>query len=231
MRKSTDAFLQFLDAFYSGLEDFPAGNVLTSPEKAAIISVDVTNAFCRSGNLASQRVARIIDPIINLFDLAWEIGLREFVLLNDCHSTDAEEFNEFAPHAICGSFESEAVDELKALKYFPSFKIIKKNSINPAHGTEFDEWIRRNPSIHTFIVVGDCTDLCVYQTAMHLITSANAMDIDRRVVLPENCVETYDLPIDAAIKLGAEPHAGDFLHRLFLYHMHLNGVEIYKKLK
>ena len=231
MSKTKDAYLKFLEKFYSGLEDFPLSRVIKNPDNVVIVSVDVTNAFCRSGNLASQRIARIIDPIINLFDLAWESGLRNFVLLHDCHTPDAEEFDDFAPHAVCGSFESEAVDEFKALPYFSSFTIIKKNSINPAQGTIFEEWVTNHSRIDTFIVVGDCTDLCVYQTAMHLVTAANANDIDRRVVLPENCVETYDLPVDTAVELGIEPHPGEFLHRLFLHHMHLNGVEICKKLR
>jgi nicotinamidase-related amidase len=76
------------------------------------------------------------------------------------------------------------------------------------------------------IVVGDCTDLCVYQAAMHLRLRANAAgDRGFEVVVPEDCVQTYDLPVETAQRLGALPHDGDLLHGLFLYHLALNGVQ------
>ena len=109
-------------------------------------------------------------------------------------------------------------------------KIIQKNSINPAQNTEFDLWLEEHPKVNAFIVVGDCTDLCIYQTAMHLKTDANARDIERRVIIPEVCVNTYDLPTEIAKDSPAQPHPADLLHKLFLHHMRLNGIEVYKKL-
>ena len=43
-------------------------------------------------------------------------------------------------------------------------------------------------------------------------------------------VDTYDLPVETALKAGALPHDAELLHAVFLYHMNLNGVEIYSRL-
>jgi len=230
MNKQDEKYLNYLDGFYSNLEELPIDILMDNPEKAAIISVDVTNAFCRTGNLASERVATIIGPIIGLFRLAWKKGLKNIVLLQDCHTSNAKEFNAFGEHAICGTVESETVDEIKSLPFYDEMKTIQKNSINPAQNTEFDRWLEEYPEITTFIVVGDCTDLCIYQTAMYLRTAANARDINRRVIIPEVCVNTYDLPVETALDSPAEPHPADLLHKIFLHHMCLNGIEIYKEL-
>jgi hypothetical protein len=61
---------------------------------------------------------------------------------------------------------------------------------------------------------------------MHLRLDANARQLRRRVIVPTDCVETYDLPVAIARGIGAVPHNADLLHRVFLYSMMLNGVEV-----
>ena len=48
------------------------------------------------------------------------------------------------------------------------------------------------------------------------------------VIVPANCVDTYDLPLEAAKQIGALPHDAGLLHPLFLYHMALNGASVVK---
>ena len=230
MKKQNENYLDFLDEFYMNLKELPIGNILNDPAKAAIISVDMINAFCRTGNLASDRVAAIIEPIVDLLMLAWKEGLKRIVLLNDCHTNNAKEFGAFGEHAVCGTIESEMVEEIKSLPFYDEMKIIEKNSSNPSQNTEFDRWLGEHPEITTFIVVGDCTDLCIYQASMYLLTAANALDIERRVIIPEVCVSTYDIPVETAKGFSVEPHPADLMHKLFLHHMQLNGIEIYKEL-
>ena len=99
-----------------------------------------------------------------------------------------------------------------------------KNSISSAIGTELDAWLEAHADLDTYIVVGDCTDLCTYQLAMHLRLRANALQLDAvRVVLPLDGVDTYDLPPSVAGEIGAVPHDGDLLHLIFAYSMMLNG--------
>jgi hypothetical protein len=65
---------------------------------------------------------------------------------------------------------------------------------------------------------------------MHLRLDANARQLNRKVIVPANCVDTYDRPVSAARAEGGLPHPGDLLHAVFLYHMALNGVEIAKSI-
>ena len=81
-----------------------------------------------------------------------------------------------------------------------------------------------------FVVVGDCSDLCTYQAAMALRLEANAENLERRVVVPADVVETFDTPVSVARELGIHAHDGDLHQVLFLHHMALNGVEVVKRL-
>lgn len=231
MNPSEKEYLMMLDQWLDDLPIADHSELFSSPSNTAILSVDVTNAFCREGNLASPRVAQIINPIVELFKIAWQSGIKNIVLLQDCHTPEAEEFGAFASHAVCGTHEAEAVDEIKALPFYDQMTILTKNSINPAQATGLNNWLKENHQVDSFVVVGDCTDICVYQLALHLRTLANAHDISWRVIVPENCVQTYDLPLKVAHEIGAVPHSGDLLHKVFLHHMHLNGIEIVKDIK
>lgn len=200
------------------------------PEQVAVFSIDMVNGFCHEGALASPRVKGIIPAVLETLQNAYAVGVRNFILAQDCHPTDAAEFADFAPHCQVGSSEAEMIPELAALPFADSFTIVAKNSLNAFHGTHLDEWLQAHDSLQTVVIVGDCTDLCVYQTAMHLKLYANAYNLPLRVLVPENAVQTYDMPLATAQELGIFPHNGDVLHLMFLYHMRLNGVEVVRAL-
>jgi nicotinamidase-related amidase len=199
------------------------------PAHVGVMCVDLVVGFCYEGPLASPRVAGIVPPIVALFQEAHAAGVRHFVLSQDSHPPDAVEFGAYAPHCVTGTREAETVPELLALLFSNEFTVLAKNSINSAIGTGLEAWLEAHPEVNTFIVVGDCTDLCTYQLAMHLRLRANALGLDQRVVLPADCVDTYDLPVETAKELGILPHDGDLLHAVFLYSMALNGVEVVAK--
>jgi nicotinamidase-related amidase len=104
--------------------------------------------------------------------------------------------------------------------------VFEKNSISSGQKTGLNAWIADHPEVDTYIVVGDCTDLCVYQLAMQLRLEANAYQLRRRVIVPAECVETYDRSLEAARQEGGFAHPGDLMHAVFLYHMALNGIEV-----
>jgi hypothetical protein len=54
--------------------------------------------------------------------------------------------------------------------------------------------------------------------------------LQRRVIVPANAVDTYDQTIEAAQEVGGLPHPADLHHAFFLYHMALNGIEVFKAL-
>jgi len=186
----------------------------------------VINGFCYEGPLASPRVASIVEPIAGLFQTGYDAGIRNFILTQDTHPDDAVEFASYPPHCVRGTSESETVAAFKNLPFFDLFQVMPKNSINSALNTDLEAWLDAQPQVDTFIAVGDCTDLCTYQLAMHLKLRANAQNQKSRVILPVDCVDTYDLPVEVAQQIGAVPHDGDLLHYIFLYHMMLNGVEV-----
>ena len=220
-------FLSYIVDWEAGLKPLPlAGVVNNQPETVAVLSVDVINGFCYEGPLASPRVAGIVQPIAALFQNAYRAGVRNFIITQDTHPENAVEFENYPPHCIRGTAQSDTVPEFKALPFFNLFQVMPKNSINSAIGTGLDAWLEAHPQVNTFITVGDCTDLCTYQLAMHLKLRANARNQPVRVILPVDCVDTYDLPVSVAGEIGAVPHHGDLLHYIFLYHMMLNGVEV-----
>jgi hypothetical protein len=67
--------------------------------------------------------------------------------------------------------------------------------------------------------------------ALHLKLLANASNRqDLRIIVPENAVQTYDIPVETARELSILPHDGDVMHLIFLYHMRLNGIEIVREI-
>lgn len=224
--KESTPFLDWLCAWEAGLSPLDLAAELQEPTRAAVMAVDMVVGFCYEGPLSSPRVAGIVPCVVNLFKRAEALGVRHFVLTQDAHPPDAVEFGAFGPHCQEGSHEAETVPELLNLPFAMRFTLISKNSISSAVGTELDSWLEGHPEVSTFIVVGDCTDLCTYQLAMHLRLRANARGLDQRVIVPVDCVETYDMPVTTARELGIMPHNGDLLHLIFLYHMVLNGIQV-----
>jgi nicotinamidase-related amidase len=201
-----------------------------APDRIAVLAVDVTSGFCSKGPLSSPRVGHIVQPIARLFQRAHDLGIRHFVLPQDTHSENAVEFESYPAHCVRGTDEPVTVPELSDLPFSDQFRLIEKDSISSSINTELDVWLDNHPRVTTFLVVGDCTDLCVHQLAMHLRLRANARNLgDVRVILPMDGVDTFDLPVDVALEIGAMPHHGDLLHLVFLYSMAQNGIEIVER--
>ena len=232
LTESSAPFLAYLETWYNGLEPASLDEVIgNDPRRVAIFCVDVIVGFCNEGNLASPRVGAIVEPIARLFKAAHDRGVHNFVLPQDTHDPNAVEFGQYARHCVKGTRESQTVPELASLPFASDYTILPKNSIAASIGTGLGDWMREHPEVDTCIVVGDCSDLCTYQLGMHLRLYANAYQLRRRIVVPENCVQTYDLSLDVAHQLGAFPHPGDFYHVVFLHHMAQNGLEIVRELR
>jgi nicotinamidase-related amidase len=197
------------------------------PARIAVLAVDVTTGFCHKGALASERVGDIVGPIAHLFERAHSLGVRHFLLPQDTHSEDALEFESFPPHCVRGTDEPVIVPELQSLPFSDLYFIMEKDSISSNLETDLEEWLDMRPEVTTFFVTGDCTDFCVYQLAMYLRLRANARNLrDVRVIVPIDTVDTFDIPVPVAAEIGAMPHPAPLLHRIFLYSMAQNGVEV-----
>ena len=199
----------FIADWFARLQPRPMAEVVDAA-RTALFCTDMTVGFCDRGNLSSPRID---------------------ALPQDTHHPQATEFQTWPPHCVRGTEEAETIPELKALPFAELFTVIEKNSLHPAIGTSFDSWLDAHPELRTAIVSGDCTDLCVYQLAMHLRLRHDAHNVaGMRVIVPADAVNTFDLPAEAAKTLNAMPHPGDFFHQVFLYHMALNGIEVVRAL-
>lgn len=224
-------FINYVEDWLNSLPTAKLSKLISDPSRVAVVSVDIINGFCTIGPLASPRVQGIVKPIAKLFRDCYDTGVRHFILTQDTHEPDAVEFKQYPPHCVRGHVESQTAPELLKLPFSNEFVVFEKNSISSSENTGLDRWLDEHPNVTTFIVVGDCTDLCTYQLAMHLRLRANAyQQRETRVIVPENCVQTYDTPVKTAQKLGIPAHDGDLLHAIFLYNMWTNGVEVVKKI-
>ncbi len=224
-------FLRWLVDWYNQRPTLDLDQVLrkveNDPNRVAVLAVDVTTGFCSQGPLSSPRVARIVEPIVRLFQRTYDLGVRHYVLPQDTHSENAVEFESFPAHCVRGSAEPVTVPELTNLPFSELFLKIEKDSISSDIDTPLGGWLDTHPEVTTFLVVGDCTDFCVYQLAMYLRLRANARNLrEVKVIVPMDGVDTFDIPVNVAQEIGAIPHHADLMHLIFLFSMAQNGVQI-----
>jgi nicotinamidase-related amidase len=210
-------YFSFLQSWKNELPTLKANDVFQSPDNSCALSVDLVNGFCKSGALYSDRCKNVIIPTVDVFQLACENNVDNFVLVNDAHNERALEFSSYPEHCLANSVEATPVAEIMNLPFFNEFSIFYKNSISPIY-TDINKYLYTNRGITTFIVTGVCTDICVYQLSTYLLAHSNETCLSSRIIVPENCVNTYD----------SENHPGELYHLMFLYSMYLNGIEVVK---
>jgi len=187
-------------------------------EEIALIVIDMVNGFVYNGPLSSPRVAAIVNNVIDINEKT--IGCKK-VFFTDSHNENSQEFISFPIHCLKNSEESMLIPELLTESTSSNSVIIKKNSTNGFNSEVFRQWLSKNcDSVKNFIVIGCVTDLCVLQFALSLKAYFNEMNKDKRIIVPMNAVDTYDLGSHNA-----------YLMNLFaLYNMHISGIEVVDKI-
>lgn len=180
--------------------------------QTALVIVDMVNGFAREGELKSLRVEGLIPEITELSKACDELHIRK-IAFADCHTKASPEFDAFPPHCMIDTAEGEIVDELKEIG---GYTLIPKNSTNGFLEEAFHKWLKENEHINTFVITGDCTDICVQQFAITLKTWFNMQNNRVRIIVPINAVETYDFGL----------HKGDLMNVMALYNMIINGIEV-----
>ncbi|GAA0122523.1 MAG: cysteine hydrolase [Clostridium argentinense] len=188
-----------------------------SKRETALVVIDMINGFAKSGNLYSPRVSALIPEIYSIMKYCSDENI-EIIAFGDSHTNLSPEFNSYPEHCIKGTFEADMVEPLKSIK---NYNFIEKNSTNGFLEEKFQNFLKDNPKITNFIIVGDCTDICIEQFASTLKAHFNKNNIASRIIVPINAVDTYDLP----------PHHGDLMHLLGLFMMINNGIEIINSIK
>lgn len=218
-------FLPWLGKWYEDLPVVSFDRVFPNPAKGAILVQDLLIGFARSGPLASERVEAVIDPTVRLLERAHARGMHRFLMSQDAHSPDSPEFEAWPAHCVKGTEEARLVPEIEGLPFSDEFTVIEKNCLSTGLDPRLNAWLEENRDVTSFLVTGDCTDLCVYQLAMFLRMWANSGNrAGKQVWVDASAVATYDLPVPAPA--GALPHPGDLMHVFFLYHLALNGVRV-----
>ncbi len=182
----------------------------------ALFIVDMVNGFAREGALKSVRVENLISDIVKLSKACDALEITKLAL-TDSHPQDSPEFLAYPVHCLENSNEAEIVDEIKAVG---GYKLIRKNTTNGLLDSSFQKWLKDHPYMNTFIITGDCTDICIQQLAITLKTWFNMNNLKSRIIVPAQLVDTYDLGV----------HNGDLMNVMALYTMMCNGIEIVKEI-
>lgn len=206
-----------LESIYDTLEALkPLRLKELEADKTALIAVDMINGFAKAGALYSPRIEALIPPIARLSEACKALDIPQ-IALADSHPDDTPEFFSYPPHCMMGTVESELVDELKSAG---PFLVIPKNSTNGFLEPEFQAWLSGQEYLDTFVVVGNCTDICIEQFATTLKCYFNRLSRPVRVIVPMNLVDTYDFGT----------HHGDLMHAAALMMLLGNGIEVVKEI-
>ncbi|MDR3644724.1 MAG: cysteine hydrolase [Clostridia bacterium] len=208
--KNGTAALAKIHELLSALPEFRISEL--DADSSALVIVDMVNGFAKEGALFSPRIAALIPGIAALSFACAERGIARLAFA-DCHTGVSPELDSFPAHCMAGTTESMLVDELAQAE--PD-RIFHKNSTNGFLEENFQTWLHENPQITDFVVVGDCTDLCIQQFACTLKSWFNMRNQAARVVVPVNYVDTYD---------GGTHEAG-LMNATALYNLCCCGIEL-----
>ncbi|HEY8462431.1 MAG TPA: isochorismatase family cysteine hydrolase [Bacillota bacterium] len=207
-----------LEELYETLSKLPKLSLADLPAPATVlVLMDLINGFSRTGALQSPRVEALIPETVRLIKACDQRGIAK-IAFADQHSEASPEFTTYPVHCLAGTGEAEVVAEIKELG---GYRLISKNSTNGFLEAEFQNWLQENTQITDFIVVGDCTDICIQQFVITLKAWFNGHNQKVRVIVPTNLVDTYDLGI----------HNAELLNAMALYNMLGNGVEVVQKIE
>lgn len=153
-----------------------------------LLVVDVINGFLKSGNMAFESGQKVIEPIRHLMEDFIGKGYK-VVTFRDQHNPDSLEFKTYPEHCIINTDEVLLVSELSG---FENDVIdIAKNSTNGTNTIEFQQLLSDNV-FEEVVVVGVCTDICVLQSVLSLITYFYENDLDTKVTVVKDAVDTFD---------------------------------------
>lgn len=154
-----------------------------------LLVVDVINGFLKEGNMAFESGQKVIEPIKYLMEDFIKKG-HKVVTFRDQHFPDSLEFKSYPKHCVINTDEVLLVSELA---HFEDDIIdIAKNSTNGTNTVEFQQLLSDNV-FEEVVVVGVCTDICVLQSVLSLITYFYQNDLDTKVVVVKDAVDTFDL--------------------------------------
>ncbi|KAI4453454.1 glucosamine--fructose-6-phosphate aminotransferase isomerizing [Holotrichia oblita] len=156
--------------------------------KKCLLIVDMINGFINEGILADKGINRITNGIVDLAN-KYIVNKSSIIFVNDAHQDDSKEFKTFPSHCLVGSREAEIVKELLPIAL--KAQTFYKNSVNGMMNTALVQYLKDN-KFTDYYIVGCCTDLCILNLALSLKTFLDENNIDAKVNVISNLVETFD---------------------------------------
>ncbi len=206
--------LQELEILKSNLDKLNTEDISNLDlSKTVLFIVDMNNGFAKQGSLYSPRIENLIKPIENFAKHICP-KLNRIIAFTDSHTESSIELLNYPIHCLEDSIESDIVDELKDI---PNLEIIQKNSTNGFFALNKINF----ENIDNIIIVGDCTDICIYQFAITLKSYFNQNNLRKNIIVPINLVDTYDIP---------NVHNAELLNIVFLNSMIQNGINVVKEI-
>ena len=98
-----------------------------------------------------------------------------------------------------------------------NIKIVNKNSTNGFFALSNLDFNNTD----NIIIIGDCTDICVYQLAITLKSYFNQNNISKNIIVPMNLVDTYHVD---------NVHPAELLNIVFFNSMIQNGIKVVKEI-
>lgn len=177
--------------------------------KSAIIIMDMVAGFCQKGALYSPRNEALVDKIAGALDY---LPLAVKFFINDKHTPNSIEFASYPQHC-------HILSEQKLTKDLQKYKgiIIEKDSTNGIF--QFLKYADTS-LCDNFLIMGNCTDICILQFALSLKAYFNENARRVNVIVFADYVDTYDLPM----------HNADLFNIMALKNMEQSGIQIFQKL-
>ena len=159
--------------------------------KKLLIIVDMVNGFVKEGNMADPSIAHIIPEQRRLIEQFFK-EREGIAFIIDCHEEKCSEFKKFPIHCVKGTSEAELVAELK--QYEKECLVYLKNSTSAIFAPNFMNDIEKMKKLREVVITGCCTDICVTNLAIPLQNYFDQKDLNVKIIVPTNAVETYDAP-------------------------------------
>ncbi len=184
-------------------------------ERTALVLIDLVNGFAKEGAMSSERVGKLCAPAAEAAARLSEQGIL-LLAFADRHAPGSPEFDSYPPHCLAGTAESELTAEFDSLPV----TVFPKQSTNGAMEPAFWYWLREHEQVDTFLLAGDCTDICVMQFALTLKALFTRENRRVRVIVPLALTDTFDAP----------GHDADLYHAMAADLMKNGGIEMVSRL-
>ena len=176
--------------------------------REVLIVIDMLKGFIDQGPLADPSMHRIVDENVRLIQSFLDQD-KPVLSFQDAHGLNDLEFENYPPHCLKGTIESELIDELKI---FESKMIqVEKQTTNGFFAPVFQEFLKANPALKKMTVIGCCTDICILNFTLTMKTYAQSIQKPLEIVVIEKAVDTFGLP--GHDKLTMHQNAIDIMKR------------------